>query len=103
MGSNGGDLPLPPLAERELSPQALSHCRFVHPLHTGSANIFGASVSEATVRPDPRSEFEGYVYSMRSTLDGGKHREKLDRAVIGPPARALSRAHRPRIRTTYCH
>ena len=33
---------------------ALSLCTTAHPLHTRFANIFGTSVSEATMRPDPR-------------------------------------------------
>jgi hypothetical protein len=33
---------------------ALSLCTTVHPLHIRFANVFGASVFEATVRPDPR-------------------------------------------------
>jgi hypothetical protein len=34
---------------------ALSLCTAAHPRHTRFTNIFGASVSEATVRPGPRS------------------------------------------------
>ena len=36
--------------------RARSHCRFVpptHPLHTRITNIVGASISEATMRPNP--------------------------------------------------
>ena len=33
---------------------ALSLCTTAHLLHTGVANIFGASLSEAAMRPDPR-------------------------------------------------
>jgi hypothetical protein len=33
---------------------ALLLCTTVHLLHTGFANIFGTSVSEATMRPNPR-------------------------------------------------
>jgi hypothetical protein len=60
----------PPLSRKETRRQlvelmevgvglALSHCRVVctttHPLHTRFTNIFGASISEVTMRPDPRS------------------------------------------------
>jgi hypothetical protein len=34
---------------------ALSLCTTAHPLYTGIANIFGASIPEATMRPNPRS------------------------------------------------
>jgi hypothetical protein len=41
-----------------LHPRARPHCRFVlriaHPLHTRFSKIFGASIAEATMRPDPR-------------------------------------------------
>jgi hypothetical protein len=33
---------------------ALSLCTTAHPLYTGFANIFGASISETTMRPNPR-------------------------------------------------
>jgi hypothetical protein len=33
---------------------ALPHCTTAPPLHTRSANMFGAAVSEAAVRPDPK-------------------------------------------------
>jgi hypothetical protein len=32
----------------------MSLCAVAHPLHTGFTNIFGASCSEATIRPNPR-------------------------------------------------
>lgn len=31
-----------------------------------------------------RSEYEAYLFSMRNDMDSGKHKDKLDRAVIGP-------------------
>jgi alpha-L-rhamnosidase len=34
--------------------RARSHCRFVLPLYTRFANIFGASIPEPTMRPNPR-------------------------------------------------
>ena len=34
----------------------MSLCTTAHPLHTRFTNISGASVSETTVRPNPRSE-----------------------------------------------
>ena len=34
---------------------ALSPCTAAHPLYTGIANIFGVSISEATMQPNPRS------------------------------------------------
>ena len=40
--------------------RARSHCRFIppliHPLHTRFTDIFGTSVSEATMRPNPRHD-----------------------------------------------
>jgi hypothetical protein len=33
---------------------ALSLCTIAHPLHTRIANIFGTSISEVTMRPNPR-------------------------------------------------
>ena len=35
---------------------ALSLCTTAHPLHTRFANIFGASVPETTMRPNPRCD-----------------------------------------------
>jgi hypothetical protein len=32
----------------------LAYCTIFHPLYTRIANIFGTSISEATMRPDPR-------------------------------------------------
>jgi hypothetical protein len=32
----------------------LSLCTAAHPLHTGVANVLGVSISEATMRPNPR-------------------------------------------------
>jgi hypothetical protein len=48
--------PQPLRQRREEGSVALSRCTTAHPLHTGFANIFDASVSEATLRPNPRQE-----------------------------------------------
>ena len=31
-----------------------------------------------------RSEYEAYIFQMRNSMDTGKHKDKLDRATIGP-------------------
>jgi hypothetical protein len=38
---------------------ALSLCTSAHPIYTRFANIFGASISEPTMRPNPRHEGGG--------------------------------------------
>jgi hypothetical protein len=41
---------------QELGSVSLSLCTTAHPLYTRFTNIFGASISEATMRPNPRQE-----------------------------------------------
>jgi hypothetical protein len=43
-----------PLLWRNAGSVALSLCTTAYPLHTRFADVFGAVVSEATLRPDPR-------------------------------------------------
>jgi hypothetical protein len=54
-------------------PRARSRCRFapllIHKFHTRFANIFGASTSEATMRPDPRYATQG-VRRWRRAVGG---------------------------------
>ena len=45
-----GHVPPPQHGEEGARPR----CTTAHPLHTRFTNVFGASVSEAAVRPDPR-------------------------------------------------
>ena len=55
---------------RLLRPQygsvALSLCTTTHPLYTRSTNIFGTSISIATMRPDPRSHSQGLAATQKS-------------------------------------
>ena len=55
---------------------ALSRCTTAHPLYTRSTNIFGASVSEAVMRPNPRAQ----TARMTSTS------ARAARAATAPPA-----------------
>jgi hypothetical protein len=50
---------------REQGSVASSLCTAAHPLHTRFANIFGAAVPEAAVRPDPRREAEEALMAVR--------------------------------------
>ena len=47
---------------------ALSLCTAAHPLHTRFTNMFAASVSEATLRPNPRHETERDVPLLEQFL-----------------------------------
>ena len=44
---------------------ALSLCTAAHPLHTGVANILGASISEATMRPKPQANGDDAVVLVK--------------------------------------
>jgi hypothetical protein len=64
-------------------PRARSHCRLApptHPLHTIFTNIFGASVSETTMRPNPRSPGPGRPLLARGDAppDGRRRRGLAD-------------------------
>ena len=47
------------MLRRDEGSVALSLCTSAHPLYTRFANIFGASISEPTMRPNPRHEGGG--------------------------------------------
>ena len=47
---------------------ASSLCADAHPLYTGTVNTFGASVSERTMRPHPRSVFLSFCLGPVMTI-----------------------------------
>jgi hypothetical protein len=79
--------------------RARSHCRFVpptHPLHTTFTNIFGASISQATMRPNPKQEAEASSAAPGNLVQfGSTPRHPSTR-------RALARRPRPGARS-HCH
>ena len=67
-----------------------SHCRFcttTHPLYTRFANIFGASISEATMRPDLRPERARPTRRAGCTRPRRPARVAVDvyKVVLAPP------------------
>jgi hypothetical protein len=66
-------------ARSELGSVALSLCNTARPLHTRFTKIVGASISETTVRPNPRSELGGMTVLVANDL--GVLSPRLDQKV----------------------
>ena len=59
---------------------ALSSCDIFHPLHTGFTQIIGASISETTMRPNPRlaGRSVGWLAGTFSTPDRSSNRPSAE-------------------------
>ena len=52
-------------------------CTTAHPLHTRFANVFGASVPDTTMRPDPRLGALYWLTAVPAVLAGGWLHQRL--------------------------
>jgi Ca2+-binding EF-hand superfamily protein len=88
---------------------ALSLCTTAHPLCTRFANILGASISEATMRPNPKVTFEEFevwwkereIDALLSDMGEADVREALAEAGVVAEAGAPPEALRAALRIAY--
>jgi hypothetical protein len=77
-----------PFSMGQMPTRTLSLCTTTHPLYTMIANIFGASVSEATMRPNPRSGWRAWTTGCRCRRRGSGTRGCARRAPRTPSGSA---------------
>jgi hypothetical protein len=75
-------------SRRDSGSVGLSLCTTSHPMHASSTHMFGASVSEPTMRPNPRKDLEDKRSAPIIKFESDALR---DSKVHQPPTLKLSR------------